>query len=98
MEDCNCRSDKLQADFELVQYLLLQLNANKSIGPNGTHPRVLKELADIVRPLSFIYQWSWESGEVLVDWKLANALPIFKKGKKEDAVSWDDVILEVHTD
>ncbi|KFP46361.1 RNA-directed DNA polymerase from mobile element jockey, partial [Cathartes aura] len=70
---------------ELVQDLLLHLNAHKSMGPDGIHPRVLKELADVIaRPLSVIYQWSWESGEVPVNWKLANVIPIFKKGKKED--------------
>ncbi|KAK4819559.1 hypothetical protein QYF61_007070 [Mycteria americana] len=92
--DCDWGSEKFPADFELVQYLLLQLNANKSMGPNGIHPRVLKELADvIVRPLSFIYQLSWESGEVPVDWKLANAIPVFKKGKKEDPANYKPVSL-----
>ena len=53
--------------------------------PNGIYPRVLKELSVvIVGPLSIIFQWSWESGEVPVDWKLANVVPIFKKSKKED--------------
>ncbi|KAK4826288.1 LOW QUALITY PROTEIN: hypothetical protein QYF61_007135 [Mycteria americana] len=58
----------------------IQLDAHKSMGPDGIHCRVLKELADVIAgPLS-----SWESGEVPVDWKLANVVPIFKKEKKED--------------
>ena len=41
-------------------------------------------MADVIaRPLSIISQWSWESGEVPIDWKLANIVPIFKS-KKED--------------
>ncbi|GAB0199232.1 mitochondrial enolase superfamily member 1 [Grus japonensis] len=85
LEDRDCGNDKLPADPELVRDLLLHLDAYKSMGPDGIHPRVLRELADvIVRPLSIIFQWSWESGEVPVDWKLANVVPIFKKGKKED--------------
>ncbi|KAJ7422591.1 hypothetical protein BTVI_13531 [Pitangus sulphuratus] len=40
--------------------------------PYAIHRRILKELADvIVRSLSMISKWSWESGEVLVYWKLA---------------------------
>ncbi|GAB0208021.1 mitochondrial enolase superfamily member 1 [Grus japonensis] len=71
-------------DKFLVQELLLHLDAYKSMGPDGIHPRVLRELADVIaRPLSIIFQWSWESGEVPVDWKLANVVPTFKKGKKE---------------
>ncbi|KAK4810716.1 hypothetical protein QYF61_007690 [Mycteria americana] len=55
------------------------------MGPDGIHPRVLKELADVMAgPLSIIYQRSWESGEVPADWKTANVIPIYKKGVRED--------------
>ncbi|GAB0180024.1 hypothetical protein GRJ2_000467700 [Grus japonensis] len=75
LEDRDCGNNKLPADPEIVQELLLHLDAYKSMGPDGIHPRVLRELADvIVRPLSIIFQWSWESGEVPVDWKLANVV------------------------
>jgi len=37
-------------------------------------------------------KWSWESGEVPVDWKLAN-VPVFKKGKKEDLGNYRPVSL-----
>ncbi|GAB0204012.1 mitochondrial enolase superfamily member 1 [Grus japonensis] len=84
LEDRDCGNNKLPADPEIVQELLLHLDAYKSMGPDGIHPRVLRELADVIaRPLSIIFQWSWESGEVPVDWKLANVVPTFKKGKKE---------------
>ncbi|KAK4831266.1 hypothetical protein QYF61_016736 [Mycteria americana] len=42
-------------------------------GPDEVHPRVLKELAEVLtKPLSIIYQQSWLTGEVPVDWRLAN--------------------------
>ncbi|GAB0194946.1 sorting nexin-12 [Grus japonensis] len=72
-----------QPTMKLVQDLLLQLDAHKSMGPDGIHPRVLKELANvIVGPLSIISQWFWESGEVPVNWTLVNIVPIFRKGIK----------------
>lgn len=52
------------------------------MGPNGVNPRVLKELVDdTVAPPDTIFQWSWGSGHVLVNWKLTN-VTIFKERRK----------------
>lgn len=92
LEDHDCRNNKLPANSQLVQDLLLQPDAHRSMGPEGIHPRVLKELADVIaRPLSNIFQQSSECGEVPVDWRMANIVSIFKKGKKEDPVSLTSV-------
>ncbi|KFO07782.1 hypothetical protein N312_12828, partial [Balearica regulorum gibbericeps] len=70
------------------------LNDCKSMMPDGIHPRVLKELADVpAGPLSIICQKSWESGEIPADWKLASVIPIYKKGMKEDAGNYRTVSL-----
>ena len=51
--------------------LLQKLDAHKSMEPVGLHPRVLKELVDVVaKPLSVIPRQSWLSGDVPADWSL----------------------------
>ncbi|CAM4657202.1 unnamed protein product [Lepidochelys olivacea] len=58
------------------------------------HPRVLKELADVIaEPLDIIFENSRRSGEVLDNWKKANVVPIFKKGDEEDPGNYRPVSL-----
>jgi len=80
--------------LETVRELLLPLDCHKSMGPDGFHPGVLKELAGVIAgPLSAIYQHSWLSGEVPEDWSLADVTPIYKKGRKEDPGNYRPVSL-----
>ncbi|KFW96753.1 hypothetical protein N336_00064, partial [Phalacrocorax carbo] len=79
---------------EMVSDLLYHLNTHKSMGPDGIHPRVLRELAEVLtEPLSIFYQQSWLTGEVLDDWRLANVTPIHKQGWKEDPENYRPVSL-----
>ncbi|KAK4820725.1 hypothetical protein QYF61_004390 [Mycteria americana] len=79
---------------EMVSDLLHHLDTHKSMGPDGIHPRVLRELAEVLtEPLSILYQQSWLTGEVPVDWRLANVMPIYKKGQKEDPGKYRPVSL-----
>ncbi|KFP53283.1 hypothetical protein N323_11690, partial [Cathartes aura] len=70
---------------EMLSDLLHCFDTHKSMGPDGIHPRVLRELVEVLtKPFSIIYQQSWLTGEIPVDWKLANVMPIYKEGRKED--------------
>jgi len=64
------------------------------MGPDELHPRVLRELADVVaQTFSIILQQSWQTGNVLVDWRLTNVTPIFIKGRKDDLGSYRPISL-----
>lgn len=64
------------------------------MGLSGINAKVVKDLSDVIaEPLSFIFQWSWESEQVPVELKLANVVPVFKKVKKEDPGNYRPVSL-----
>jgi len=79
---------------EAVNDLLGHLDTYKSMGPDGIHPRALRELAEkLAKPLSIVYQQCWLTGEVPDDWKIVNVTPIYKKGQKEDPGNYRTVSL-----
>ncbi|KAK4816829.1 hypothetical protein QYF61_023893 [Mycteria americana] len=79
---------------EVVSDLLHHLDTHKSMGLGGIHPKALRELAEVLtKPLSILYQQSWLTREVPVDWRLANVRPIYKKGWKEDPGNYRPVSL-----
>ena len=77
---------------EVVRERLGNTNVHKSMGPDGMHPRVLRELAEVIaEPLSVIFER--RTGEVPEDWRIANVTPVFEKGKKEDPGNYRPVSL-----
>ncbi len=77
-----------------IQKMLEQLKPHKACGPDEVGPRVLKELATSVAPvLAIIFQKSYDTGEVPRDWKTANVVAVFKKGKKCSANNYRPISL-----
>ena len=73
----------IEFDHRAVRKLLSDINSNKAQGPDGIHGKILKHCAvGLAYPLSCIFKVSYNSGFIPSEWKLANVVPIFKKGDK----------------
>ena len=80
---CEESLDSVKISEDLVMKKLSVIKVDKSQGPDGISPRILKECrSSIAKPLYLIFKKSIESGTVPHDFKNANVTPIFKKGNR----------------
>ena len=79
---------------ESICNIIKKLKINKTPGPDGLHPRVFVELADVIcTPLHKIFVKSMEESELPQDWKIAYVSPIHKKGARDQANNYRPVSL-----
>ena len=77
-----------------VKKQLSNLNPNKACGPDNLSPRILKLLADDLSPiLTFIFQQSYDSGNLPDEWLKALITPVYKKGGKQDPKNYRPISL-----
>ena len=71
---------------EEVHLKLLKLNTSGAPGPDGLHPRVLKEHAlHAALHLSQIFNACLQTSSIPDEWRHAVVVPIFMKGRKRSA-------------
>ena len=72
--------DKINVSVKDMEDALRTLNVNKSSGPDGLHPRVLKELATVLSyPLKLLFDKTIAQGKLPSQWKVAELDPYSKK-------------------
>jgi len=86
----------VQFDEKSVLRKLQHLKVDKSPGPDGIHPALLKNCASAVtKPLTVIFQESYYSGIVSNDWKLAGIQKIhhcLKRAQNQILVTIDQCL------
>ena len=73
----------MEIDHKSVWKKLPKLKTTKSVGPDGIHPRVLKETTETIAPiLAAIYNKSLNKSHIPAAWKEGLITPLHKKGNK----------------
>ena len=79
---------------EDVLNAIKKLGSDTAPGPDYVYARTLKELqCQVSHPLAIIFTSSLETGVVISDWKLANVIPVFKKGSKSEPSNYRPISL-----
>ena len=92
------RSDTVISDLTLNESTILAalkaLEVGKATGPDEIPAKLLKETASVIAPsLCRIFNKSLQLGSLPSDWKLANVVPVHKKGAKDHVENYRPISL-----
>ena len=86
--------EDVDVSADIVAVKLAKLKPCSAPGPDGLHPRILRELAEPLSVhLSRIFRRSLDCGQLPAEWKVGDVVPIFKKGDKQCAGNYRPVSL-----
>ena len=85
---------QLNFDSSHIEELLKSLNPNKAQGADNIHGKILKHCsASLSKPLALIYATCYSTGCIPADWKMANVVPVHKKGSKAEVTNYRPISL-----
>ena len=92
------RSETVISDLTLKESTVLvplkALEVGKATGADETPAKLLKETASVIAPsLCKIFNKSLQLGSLPSDWKLANVVPVHKKGAKDHVENYSPISL-----
>ena len=97
LEDKLTEDEKMEeftVSMEEVEKRLLNLKGDKAPGPDNIPGYFLKQAsAELSKPLALIFNDSLNTGIVPRDWRVANVIPIFKKGDRDKCGNYRPVSL-----
>ena len=81
---------------EDVAEVIEHLKEHAAAGPDGIPSRVIKELKEeLLAPLTILFTKSIETGKIPDEWREAEVVPIFKKGRRSEPGNYRPVSLTV---
>ena len=79
---------------DAVRAKLLRLKPDSAPGPDGLHPRILRETATVMAgPWAKLFRSSLDSGRLPKDWSMDEITPLHKKGPKQCPANYRPVTL-----
>jgi len=90
-EETRIKEEFVSVDEDWVMGQLSNLDIHESMGPDGIHPRMLRELVEVIARLFSITGKLWGMGELPEGWRKANVTSVLKKGKMRTLVTIDQL-------
>ena len=84
----------VEINEEIVREKLTKLKENKSSGPDGINPKILRVCTEsLAKHLANFYRKSLNDIELPSDWKIAEVVPTFKSGNRSEASNYRPISL-----